>query len=190
MPSTIFCFCWLVWVSLLITWEGGHIVFWEAFGRFMLIRPTWCHFEHHDVILKVNTSASNWAKDTTQLLFCCLPHKQILDLFQVASPTCDERRICQMGKGRQPDNLTKFTRSWERHMSLLPHHLLPPFFFSVPDPGFPRWWCQHTIWSIFPKNCIKIKKFWPKRGACAHRAPLDLQLLVFFRIPLPSPNYY
>ena len=25
-------------VSLLITSGGGHIVFWEAFGRFMLIR--------------------------------------------------------------------------------------------------------------------------------------------------------
>ena len=33
-------------VSLLITsGGGGHIVFWEAFGRFMLIKPTCRHFD-------------------------------------------------------------------------------------------------------------------------------------------------
>ena len=65
-------YCWLVLESA--DWLlRGHIVFWEAFGRFMILRPTWHHFEHHDVILNVMTSfsASNWVKDTTPFLFIC-----------------------------------------------------------------------------------------------------------------------
>ena len=51
-------FCWLVLESAywLLPGGGGHIVFWEAFGRFMLIRPTWRHFEDHDIILNQMTS--------------------------------------------------------------------------------------------------------------------------------------
>ena len=59
----LFC-CWLLLESAYWLLRGGHIVFWEAFSRFMLIKPTWHHFECHDVILLVNTSASNSVKDT------------------------------------------------------------------------------------------------------------------------------
>ena len=33
---------------------------------------------------------------------------------------------------------------------------------------------QHTIWPIFPKNCMKMKKIWPRGGGRASlRPPLD-----------------
>ena len=50
---------------------------------------------------------------------------------------------------------------------------------SVADLGFPRGGGanpkggrQLIIWPIFPKNCMKMKKFWARGGARAPRAPL------------------
>ena len=51
------------------------------------------------------------------------------------------------------------------------------------DPGFPRGGanllrrCQPTIWPIFPKNCIRMKKFWPRRRGVP-LAPLDPPLVM------------
>ena len=32
--------------------------------------------------------------------------------------------------------------------------------------------CQPIIWPIFPKNCMKMKKFWARRGARFPHTPL------------------
>ena len=57
---------------------------------------------------------------------------------------------------------------------------------SVADPGFPQGGGanspggrQHTILPYFPKNCMKLKEFWP-RGGGTHpsRPPLDPPLRV------------
>ena len=50
---------------------------------------------------------------------------------------------------------------------------------SVADPGFPRGGganpkgggCQPIIWPIFPKNCMKMKKFGARGGACIPCTP-------------------
>ena len=37
---------------------------------------------------------------------------------------------------------------------------------------------QPTIWPIFPKNCMKMKKFWPRRGGARPWYPLDPTLRI------------
>ena len=36
---------------------------------------------------------------------------------------------------------------------------------------------QPIIWPIFAKNCMKMKKFWARGGACPSRPPLDPPLV-------------
>ena len=50
--------------------------------------------------------------------------------------------------------------------------------FAVADPGFPRGGCtnpkggrQPTICLIFPENCMKMKKFWPRGGGARPWCP-------------------
>ena len=58
----------------------------------------------------------------------------------------------------------------------------------VADPGFPRGGGanpkggrQPIIWSIFPENCMKMKKFWARGGgARPSRPPLDPPLQAYF----------
>ena len=60
----------------------------------------------------------------------------------------------------------------------------------VADPAFPRGGCanpkggggrQPIIWPIFPENCMKMKKIWPRGGGARPlRPPLD---------PPLYPNY-
>ena len=41
---------------------------------------------------------------------------------------------------------------------------------------------QHTKLPDFPKNCMKLRKFWFIGGACAGGAPLDPQLLTIRQV--------
>ena len=42
--------------------------------------------------------------------------------------------------------------------------------------------CQNTIWPIFPKHCITMKKFWPRGGARHSYPSLDLPLALMVRV--------
>ena len=43
---------------------------------------------------------------------------------------------------------------------------------SVADPGFPRGGCANLLFlPIFPKNCMKLKKFGPRGGGRASLVP-------------------
>ena len=53
-------------------------------------------------------------------------------------------------------------------------------YISGVDPGFPvggganplREGCQHTILPNFPKNCMKLRKFWAVEGPAPGTLPL------------------
>ena len=55
---------------------------------------------------------------------------------------------------------------------------------DFPDGGAPtpERGCQHTIWPIFPKNCMKMKKIWPRGGGTRPCAPPRSANVVYSKI--------